>query len=334
MSQPRLYGSTWAAGLLTVLVVATAAASADPPLKLEKTIPLKGPAGRLDHLALDAKHGRLFVANMANASLDVVDLRAGKLLRQIPGQKGIQGIAYAPDLDRIFVGNGGTGVCNVFDGKDYKLLKAIPLADADNVRYQRPGRRVYVAHADKALAVIGAKSLKLRADIKLPGPPEAFQLEKRRPRLYLNTPARRQVVVIATDRDKVVGRYQLKGAGGNYPLALDEANRRLFVGCRQKPMIVVLDCDSGKELSRVEIPGDVDDLFFDAKNRRLYASCGEGFVAVLGRRGKDRYELVAKLPTAGLARTSLFDPRGGRLYVIVPRQPNQEGPEVRVYKTQ
>src|SRR5439155_9421379 len=113
-----------------------------PPLELIQTIDLKGPAGRLDHLALDAKHGRLFVANMANSSLDVVDLKAGKLVKQIPGQQKIQGIAYAPKLDRIFVGNGQDGVCNVFDGKSYDLIKGIPLDDADNVRFDPSKNRV------------------------------------------------------------------------------------------------------------------------------------------------------------------------------------------------
>src|SRR5262245_56390609 len=98
-------------------------------------IELRGPPGRLDHLALDVRGQRLFIANMANSSLDIVDLRGSKLLRQIPDQKDIQGIAYAADLDRIFVGN-GAGSCNVFDGRNYRLLKSFELLGADNVRYQ------------------------------------------------------------------------------------------------------------------------------------------------------------------------------------------------------
>src|SRR5689334_14481732 len=80
----------------------TARAAEPASLRLIQTIPLKGVAGRLDHMAVDNRHGRLFVANLSNNSLDVVDLRAGKLIKQIPEQKKIQGIAYVPDLDRIF----------------------------------------------------------------------------------------------------------------------------------------------------------------------------------------------------------------------------------------
>src|SRR5262249_52854107 len=116
--------SAWATSVLIALSWAFPLTAAEPvSLKLLETIPLKGPEGRLDHLALDAHNARLFVANMANSSLDIVDLKAAKLVKQIPDQKKIQGIAYVPDLDRIFVGNGEDGVCNVFDGKAYTLLK-------------------------------------------------------------------------------------------------------------------------------------------------------------------------------------------------------------------
>ena len=236
------------AALLGVLALAGCALSdsGEPSLKLVQTIPLAGPSGRLDHATLDAKHGRLFVANMANASLDVVDVKAGKLIKQIPGQKGIQGIAYAPDLDRIFVGVGDDGVCNVFDGSDYKLLKSVAsLPDADNVRYQPDTHRVYVAHAEKSILVLDAKTLENLAEIKVPGQPESLQLEARRPRLYLNVPSAGEVAVIDTDKNAVVDHYKVKSAGNNYPMALDEAGRRLFVGCRQPPMLLVLDADSG-----------------------------------------------------------------------------------------
>jgi hypothetical protein len=295
-------------------------------------IDLKGPSSRLDHLALDAKHKRLFVANMANASLDIVDLTEGKLVKQITGQKGIQGIAYAPDLDRIFVGVGEDGFCNIFDGGSYRLLKSIPLPDADNVRYEPRTERIYVGHAEKALAVIDARSLELLADIKLPAAPESFQLEKERPLIYLNTPRPSQVVVIDPEKNAVLKSYPLRAAHENFPMALDEANHRILIGCRRKPMLVVLDSESGNEVAHVEIPGDTDDLFLDARHKRIYVSCGEGFLAVIRQVDADHYELEAKLPTVKVARTSLFDSDASRLYLIVPRHGQTQGPQVWVYQ--
>src|SRR5262249_55454982 len=138
--------------------------------------------------------------------------------------------------------------------------------------------------------------------------------------------------VIDTDKNEVVNRYPLKSAAGNYPLALDEANHRIFVGCRNKPMVVILDSESGKEVANVAIPGDTDDLFYDAKRKRIYASCGEGFLAVIRQVDADRYELQEKIATVMDARTSYFDPDTGRLYLGVPRQQGKKGPEIRVYQ--
>jgi hypothetical protein len=321
------------AALFATLATGAAAAGAESAtLKLVQTIPLKGAAGRLDHLALDAKGGRLFIANLSNNSLDVVDLMAGALVKQIPGQGKAQGVAYAPDLDRIFVGCGADGACNAFDGRTYRLLHSLKLPGADNVRYEPSTRRVYVTHDDRALTAFDAETFAVKGTAKLPGPPEAFQIDPGRRRLYVNTHDPAQVAEVDADTLEVLAKHPLSRARGNYPLALDPAGRRAFVGCREKPMIVALDLDTDREVAAVDIPGDVDDLFYDAKRKRIYATCGEGFVAVVRRGDGDRYELAEKIPTARLARTGLFEPDGGRLYVVLPRGEGRDGPALRVYQ--
>jgi hypothetical protein len=174
---------------LTAAALAPAGARAadEPPLVRVQTIALKGPVGGLDHLALDAQRGRLFVANTVNGSLDIVDLKAGRLLKQVPGQGRIRGVAYSPEADRIFVGNGTDGVCNTFDGASYELLKSVALGvDADNDRYNPRTKRVYVVHADTELSIIDATDFKVRSSIALPKSLGAFQLEAGRPRMYVN----------------------------------------------------------------------------------------------------------------------------------------------------
>jgi DNA-binding beta-propeller fold protein YncE len=319
-------------GLLVFLILAAPAALAAEPATLElvQTIPLKGVEGRLDHLAIDAKGKRLFVANLSNNSLDVVDLDAGKLVKQVPKQKKIQGIAYVPDLDRIFVGNGDDGVCNVFDGRTYELVKSLEFAGADNVRFDPRTNQVYVGHT-KFLSAIDAKSLKVK-EIKLPGAGKAFQLHPSKARLYVNTHEPAQVVEIDTEKNEVVGKFPVKLAEGNYALALDAEGGRLYVGCRKKPAVVVLDMKGGKEIGSVAIPQEVDDLFFDAKRKRLYASCGEGVLAVVAVKDKDTLEVAERITTKKLARTCLFDAGTDRLYLAVPRQKDKDGPEIWVYR--
>ena len=96
--------------------------------------------------------------------------------------------------------------------------------------------------------------------------------------------------------------------------------------------IHLYDVASGKEITSVAIPGDVDDLFFDAKRKRIYASCGEGFLAVLRQVDADHYELLEKIATVKDAWTCFFDAETSRLYLGVPRQKDKKGPEIRVYQ--
>jgi DNA-binding beta-propeller fold protein YncE len=294
---------------------ASPAGAGSPTLERVQKIPLSGrPEKKLDHLALDAKRDRLFVANMANRTLDIIDLKQGKLFKSVPDQKGIQGVTYAPDLDRVFVGLGVDGYCNAFDGENYALLKSLPFpTDCDNVRYDPHTGMVYVAHLEKSLGIVDAKTLAVKADLKLPGFPESLTLEKKRPRMYMNTPSPAGVMVFDTEKRELIKTYPLKRASGNYPLALDEPNHRLIIGCRKEPMIVVMDSETGKEITSVPVPRDIDDLFFDAKRKRLYAACGEGFLAVIRQIDADRYETLEKLPTSKLARTCLFDAESSRL---------------------
>jgi DNA-binding beta-propeller fold protein YncE len=317
--------------LIAGLAIPTATAAEPAALELRQTIPLESGTGRYDHLALDDAHGRLLIANLSNNSLDVVDLKTGRLVKQVPGQKKAQGVAYAADLDRIFVGCGGDGACRVFDGKDYSLVKSIPVPDADNVRYRADTHTVYVTGED-GLTVIDAKALTVTTTVRLPGPPEAPQLDVGHDRLFVNTHNPAQVAVVDLRANKVAAEFTLASAEANYPMALDVDGGRVFVGCRKKPCVVALDAKTGKELAVVPIPGDTDDLFYDAKRKRLYATCGEGSIAVIEERGPADFKVAETIPTATLARTGLFDPKGGRLYVVVPRQSAAVGPELRVYE--
>jgi DNA-binding beta-propeller fold protein YncE len=300
------------------------------PLERVATIPLKGKAGTLDHLAADWKSSRLFVANQSNDTLDLVDVTNNNLLKQVAGQKVIHSIAYAADLDRIFVGN-GEGVCNVLDGKDYATPGSIPVPGADSVRYDPRTHHVFVA-GDKRLAVIDAKTLERVTTVKLPASPHGFQVASKQPRVFVNTGSPCQIAVVDTDKNDLVACYSLEGDKGIGPLALDEANGRLLVGLRGKPRLAVLDWEAGKEVATVPIPEGSDDMFFDPVAKRIYISCSSGFVAVIRQVDRDRYESVANVATIRGAKTSAYDPTSKRLYVAVPRQAGKEGPEIWVYK--
>ena len=176
-------------------------------------------------------------------------------------------------------------------------------ADADNVRYDQARQRLYVGFGDGGLGVIDATGLKRLDDIKLPSHPESFQLETSGNRIFVNLPKSRQIAVVDRDKAAVAATWSVDTAEGNFPMALDEGGRRLFVGCRGPAEVLVYDTDTGRIATRFATVGDADDLFYDDRTRRLYASGGEGFLAVYQREDGDHFTQLAKLPTAAGART-------------------------------
>ncbi len=317
--------------VVAVFVAAATAPGADP-LELKQTIKLSGKAGNLDHLAVDAKGERLFVANKPNNTLDVIDLKSGKVIKQIADQGKASGVAYSEEFDRVYVGN-GAGTCNAFDcGADYKLAFSAKLPKADNVNYHTSAKRVYVAHGE-TISALDAKTGDVKATVTLPGEAHGFAIDEKGGKLYVSLSKPNQVGVVDLAKHEVTDKFPLTLAAGNSPLAFDAATGRIFVGCRKEPTVVVLEAKTGKELCGVAIPGDIDDLLFDAKSGRAFAICGAGTVAVIQKAG-DKYEVTAKIETAKSARTATISPDGGRLFLGVPMQGGKGEPEVRAFAVQ
>jgi DNA-binding beta-propeller fold protein YncE len=97
------------AGALTAWVGVANAQTANSLLQLEAKIALGEVTGRIDHLAIDLSRQRLFVAELGNDSVAVLDLKAGKVKHVITGLKAPQGIGYVPSSDMVFVANADDG---------------------------------------------------------------------------------------------------------------------------------------------------------------------------------------------------------------------------------
>ena len=219
------------------------------PLVLEQKIPLGKVSGRIDHLAVDLARQRLFVAELGNDSLGVVDLAAGKVLRRIGGLAEPQGVAYDPASDTVFVADAGDGVVHRFTGAGLTPLDPIRLGDdADNVRLAPRNGQVVVGYGEGALALISAASGKLDAKIALPGHPESFQLERDGPRIFVNVPDAQGIVVVDRTTGRQVASWSIADAGANFPMALDEAAGRLLTVYRRPALLAVLDTRSGAPL--------------------------------------------------------------------------------------
>jgi DNA-binding beta-propeller fold protein YncE len=283
------------------------------------TINLPSVKGRIDHFGVDVKRQRLFVAALGNDTLEVVDVKSSRRERSLGGFGEPQGILYLPEFNRIFVANGSANRVDILDGGSLARIKSVEgLDDADNVRYDAGARRVYVGYGKGALRALDPATGDPSGDIRLAGHPESFQLETRGARIFVNVPPARHVAVLDRTKHAVVATWNVPGAESNYPMALDEPGRRLFVGARKPAVLLVYDIDSGKVVARQPIGGDTDDLFFDPARKRLYVICGEGRIDIVRQESPDHYSLEGTIRTAPRARTGLFVPEEGRLYVAAP----------------
>ena len=300
-------------------------------LVLEAKVPLGDVRGRIDHLAADLGRKRLFVAELGNGSVGVVDLAAGKLLRRIGGLKEPQGVGYVPSVDALYAASRGDGSVRVFSGDDYAAAGRIDLGDdADNVRVDLATNTVFVGYGAGALAAIDPKTGKNTDDIRLAAHPEGFQLSASTNRIFVNVPERRAIVAIDRASGQQQASWPTPNARDNFPMTLDEANRRVIVVFRNPARLDVFAMTSGEKIAEQNTCGDSDDVFMDAKRNRVYVSCGDGSIDVFAVEGTS-YRRLGRLSTVRGARTSLFIPAMDRLAVAV-RANGREPAAIWVYR--
>jgi DNA-binding beta-propeller fold protein YncE len=317
----------------------------EPPAMTPKNpIPLTKVEGRMDHLGVDVKGLRLFATAFDNHTLEVIDLKTGRQVHTIPDLDEPQGSFYDAATNRLFVACGGDGTVKIFDGTTFRLLQTVKLGlDADNVRYDARSKHIVVGYGGEkflagkvtrpggggALATLDSTGKKT-GEIAMDAHPESFQLEKTGTRVFVNVPDRQEVEVADLVKGTVLARWPVS-CTTNFPMALDEAHHRLFVGCRMPARLAVFDTETGKIVASPTIVEHTDDLFFDASKGRIYI-LGEGFIEAWQEKDPDRYERIGRYPTPADGRTGLFVPDLGELFETIPHH-GQQGAEILVYET-
>jgi hypothetical protein len=317
---------------------APAAAENRPAMVLTGAIPLEGVRGRFDHFA--SGKGKVFVSGLGNNTVEVIDLFGGTLVHTIAGVPGPQGLAFSPEANKLFVAS-EKGKLYIYDGDSFKLITTLNFdGGADNLRYDAANKRIYVACGDdeknSAIAAVDAMTNKRLDEVyKLGAEPESFQLEKSGPNIYVNLPGPKQIAVINRNT-KELSRWSLT-VGQNFPMALDEADHRLFVASREPAALSVFDTRTGHMIASLPSVQDSDDLYYSAEHKRIYMPGGEGFIYVFQQNDPDHYALLAKVPTVLGGRTAGYFGRQGkgfdRFYLAIPASSSASA-EVRIYTVQ
>ena len=329
--------------MATIALAGVSQAQDKAPLKLIQTIPLPGlKEGDFDHFAVDLEGHRLFVTTEKNGVLPVFDTRTNKLIHTIAGLDEPHAILFRKDTKRMFVVDGGASELKIYDADSYKLIGQVKLTeDADSIAFDPQTKYMYVVNGGREaktpyslISVVDTNSSKKLRDIKINSDHiEALVLEKSGARMFMNITGQNAVGVMDRTQSALSARWPLPaGDKQNVAMAFDEAGHRLFVTTRTPPKLIVLNSDNGKVVSSVPSVGLVDDMAYDAKQKRIYLA-GDGFVDVIEQKDADHYVPLGRVPGGFRAKTALLVPELNRYYLAVPGH-GTTGAEVRVYEVQ
>ncbi|MDB5117044.1 MAG: hypothetical protein JWQ79_2536 [Mucilaginibacter sp.] len=302
-------------------------------LTIKKEIALPNVKGRIDHIDINLKDQIAYIAALSNNTLEVVDLKSGKVTGSINGLSEPQGVAYISKHQEILIANGGTGECGFYNASTLKKTGSIELADdADDVRYDAGEDKIYVGYGSGGIAIIDAASHKQVGNIALPAHPESFQLDAKANKLWINLPGSGMVGVADLKQLKLTTKWSKLLPRANFPMAYDEAQHRIIVGYRVPAKLIVYDSETGKELFSAPMVGDVDDLYWDATTKSIYISGGGGSVNIFKQIGNMTYKQIADIKTRSGARTSLLVPELG-LFLIAAKEDGDQKAALLVYQT-
>jgi hypothetical protein len=299
-------------------------------VSLVQRITLPNASGRIDHMDVDSAGGRLFVAMLGNNSLAEVNLTQGAFVRSLPGLAQPQGVLFVPSVNKLFVTNGGSGMVNIVDPNSLQITNSVQLSsDADNIRYDSHGT-VFVGYGFGNIAALNLTAEKVISSVSLIGHPESFQLDRNDSKMFVNVPAGNYVAEVDRETNSITARWPLPtNVTSNFPMALDEAHHRLFVGARLPAEVVVYDTLSGRVVDTISVGQGPDDVFY-SPNGCLYVSSRQGYTYVFSQTDPDHYQAGNNVFTGIGGGTSLFLPQLGRLYVAIPQNQTQPA-EIGVY---
>jgi YVTN family beta-propeller protein len=286
--------------------------ASDSTYSVIKKIPIPG-QGSWDYLTIDEAARRLYVSH--GTQVEVLDIDSGAIVGKIENTQGVHGIAIAPDIGRGFVSDGQSSTVTIFDLKTLKSIAEVPTGKKpDAIIYDPATSRIFAFNGgSNSATVIEGKDGKVAGTIDLSGGPE-FAAADGNGYVYNNLEDESLVLKINSRTLKVEQRWPAAPCTSPSSMAIDRANRRLFVGCRSKVM-AVMNADTGHVITTLPIGDHVDATAFDAGTRLIFNSNGEGTVTVIHQDGPDKYSVAETVKTLPRAKTSALDPKTHQLFL-------------------
>ena len=290
-------------------------ASAAPPSEgysVVKKIPIPG-QGSWDYLTVDEGARRLYVSH--GTQVEVIDVDALAIVGSIPKTLGVHGIAIASELGRGFVSDGKTSTVTIFDLKTLKPIAEVPTGQKpDAIIFDPATSRVFAFNGgSNSATAIDASSGKVAGTVDLGGGPE-YAASDGNGFVYDNLEDESLVLKIDSRKLTVEQRWPTAPCASPSSMAIDRANRRLFLGCRSKVM-AVMNADTGKVITTLPIGDHVDATAFDPETKLIFNSNGEGTITVIRQDSPDKYAVVETVKTFPRAKTMALDQKTHRLFL-------------------
>jgi len=276
-----------------------------------KKIPIPG-HGKWDYLTVDEGARRLYVSH--GAQVEVIDLDSLTVVGSIPNTPGVHGVAVAQDQGRGFTSNGQSSTSTVFDLKTLKTISEVKTGqEPDGIIFDPATSRVFTFGGDNKATAIDAATAKVAGTVDLGGGPE-FAVADGKGFVYDNLEEQSQVIKIDSRKLTVEQRWPTAPCASPSSIAMDRANRRLFIGCRSKVM-AVMNADTGQVITTLPIGDHVDATAYDPETKLIFNSNGEGTISVIREDGPDKYSAVETVKTLPRAKTMALDLKTHRLFL-------------------
>jgi len=300
---------------LTLLILncaLSAIAASSGGYSVIKKISIPG-QGSWDYLTVDQAGRRLYVSH--GTQVDVLDIDSLTVVGNIPKTPGVHGIAIAPELGRGFVSNGQASTVTIFDLKTLKPIADIPSGKKpDAIIYDPATSRVFAFNGgSNSATAIDAATGKVAGTVNLEGGPE-FAAADGNGFVFDNLEDESLLLKINSRELKVEQRWPTAPCASPSSMAMDRANRRLFLGCRSRVMAVVSAAD-GRVITTLPIGDHVDATAFDPETKLIFNSNGDGTISVIHEDSPDQYSFVETVKTVPRAKTMALDPSTHRLFL-------------------
>lgn len=290
-----------------------------------------GGEGFWDYLAIDDQARRLYISRWSHVM--VVDADTYQIVGDIPGMRGVHGIAIAPEFGRGFITEDEANQITIFDLHTLKRIGTAKTGDGpDAIIYDWYSKRVFVFSRDGKVTAVSAATGTVEGNVELGGSPE-FAASDNHGHIYNNLEDKSEVVQIDANSLRILHRWSLLPGESPSGMAIDAAHHRLFIGCRNRTLIV-MNAEDGKVVQAVPIGEGVDANRYDPRTNTVFSSNGDGTLTVIHEDAADVYSVIAVVPTQRGARTMEIDPTTHRVYLVTaqlgpqPAQPHTPPPMV------